>query len=188
MSKRAFILIDLQNDYYEDGKFPLVDVKEATDNAATLLNEVRKLKDEYIIIHVRHEFPVDPKDAPFFGRGTEGSQINENVKNESDEIVITKNHPNSFIQTDLQKILDGNKVTELIIVGAMTHMCIQGTSRAASEKGYKVTVIQDAVATRDLEFDGVVVPAKQVAATIFSTLTFAYAKVIKTEEQLQLLK
>lgn len=186
MFKRAFILIDLQNDYYEGGKFPLVGVKEATNNAATLLNEVRKSKDEYIVIHVRHEFPVDPKDAPFFGKGTEGSQINEIVKNEPNEIVITKNHPNSFIQTDLQKILDDNKISELIIVGAMTHMCIQGTSRAASEKGYKVTVIEDAVATRDLEFDGLVVPAKHVAATVFSTLSFAYAKVITTKEQLKL--
>lgn len=54
-------------------------------------------------------------------------------------------------------------------------------------KGYKVTVIQDAIATRDLEFGGVNVPAKQVAATVLLTLAFGYAKVITTKEQLQLL-
>lgn len=188
MTKQAFIIIDLQNDYYEDGKFPLVGIEEATENAATLLKEVRKLKDEYLIIHVRHEFPVDPKDAPFFGKDTEGSQINEAVKNEPNELVITKDEPNAFVRTNLQQVLDDNKISELIIVGAMTHVCVQGTSRAASEKGYKVTVILDAIATRDLEFGGVNVPAKQVAATVLATLAFAYAKVITTEEQLQSLK
>ncbi|KAK6458342.1 Isochorismatase-like protein [Scheffersomyces xylosifermentans] len=188
MPKQAFILIDLQNDYYPDGKFPLVGVKEATENAATLLNEIRKLKDDYLIIHVRHEFPGDASQAPFFGQGTEGSQIYEGVKSEPGEIVITKNSPNSFIQTDLQKILDENKVSDIIIVGAMTHMCVQGTSRAAAEKGYKVTVIEDAVATRDLEHGGVVVPAKQVAAAVFATLAFGYASIITTKELLQSLK
>lgn len=188
MSKRAFILIDLQNDYFEGGKFPLVGINEATDNAAALLNQVRKLKDEYLVIHIRHEFPMDPEEAPFFGKGTEGSQINEIVKSEPGEIVITKSEPNSFVRTDLQQILDDNKISELIIVGAMTHICVQGTTRAASEKGYKVTVVQDALATRDLEFDGVTVPAKHVAATVFATLAFGYAKIITTKEQLQLLK
>lgn len=188
MTKRAFILIDLQNDYFEGGEFPLVGINEAASNAAALLNQVRKLKDEYLIIHVRHEFPADPKEAPFFGKGTEGSQTNEIVKSEPSEIVITKNEPNSFVRTDLQQILDDNKVTELIIVGAMTHICVQGTTRAASEKGYKVTVVQDAVATRDLEFGDVTVPAKHVSATVFATLAFGYAKLLTTKEQLQLLQ
>lgn len=187
MSKKAFIIIDLQNDYYEGGKYPLVGINEATDNAVSLLNQVRKL-DDYLIIHVRHEFPVDPKDAPFFGKDTEGAQINDKIKNNPNEIVILKNHPNSFVDTDLQKILDEHKIKELTIVGAMAHMCVQGTTRAASEKGYQVTVVHDAVATRDLEFDGVVVPAKQVSAAVFSTLAFAYAKVSNTKEQLELLK
>ena len=185
---KAFILIDLQNDYYEKGNLPLIGIKEATDNAATLLREIRKLKDKYVIIHVRHEFPVEAEDFPFFKSGTDGSQIHEDVKNESNEIVITKHEPNSFVGTNLQQVLEDHKVSELVIVGAMTHMCVQGTSRAASEKGYKVTVVQDAVATRDLEFGGVTVPAKHVAATVFATLAFAYAKMITTLEQLELLK
>lgn len=164
----------------------MVGIKEATANAATLLNEVRKLKDQYLIIHVRHEFPL--KDAPVFEQGTGGAEINDAAKDQPNEIVITKSEPNSLVRTDLQKILDDNKITDVIIVGAMTHMCVQGTTRAASEKGYKLTVVKDAVATRDLEFDGVTVPAEQVSATVFATLAFfANAEMITTKEQLSLL-
>ncbi|CUM63877.1 uncharacterized protein PRCAT00001465001 [Priceomyces carsonii] len=188
MSKTAFIIIDIQNDYFEGGKFPLVGINEAAENVATLLHRIRKAKDEYLIINIRHEFPGDPKDAPFFGRGTEGSQINDKVKNLPGEIVLTKNEPNSFIGTNLELILEEKKISNLIVVGAMAHICVQGTVRAASEKGYKVTVISDAVATRDLTFGNITVPAKQVSAVVYATLAFAYSKLITTEEQIRLLK
>nr|WP_255662849.1 isochorismatase family protein [Acidovorax sp. D4N7] len=41
-----------------------------------------------------------------------------------DEAVITKNYPNSFLKTDLKKFLDDQGLEEVIIVGAMSHMCI----------------------------------------------------------------
>jgi nicotinamidase-related amidase len=64
----------------------------------------------------------------------------------------------------------------------MSHMCIDGIVRAAADLGYGVTVIHDACATRDLEFNGVVVPAAQVHAAFMSALGFAYAKVVSAEE------
>ncbi|MDN6182760.1 MAG: hypothetical protein L0I92_08435 [Staphylococcus equorum] len=44
-----------------------------------------------------------------------------------------------------------------------------------------------AVATTELELGGVTVPAKDVAATVFATLDFAYAEMITTKELLELL-
>jgi len=46
-----------------------------------------------------------------------------------------------------QVIVEG----QVVIVGAMSHMCIDATTRAAHELGLKCTVIHDACATRDLE-------------------------------------
>ncbi|MNW19212.1 Isochorismatase family protein [compost metagenome] len=61
-------------------------------------------------------------------------------------------------------------------------MCIDGITRAAADLGYNVTVIHDACASRDLEFNGQVVPAAQVHAAFMSALGFAYASVVSTAE------
>lgn len=81
----------------------------------------------------------------------------------------------------MKALLDQQSIEEVVIVGAMSHMCIDATSRAASDFGYKTTIIHDACATMDLEFDGVTVPASQVHSTIMAALAFAYGTVTTTE-------
>ncbi|KAH3680883.1 hypothetical protein WICMUC_000026 [Wickerhamomyces mucosus] len=175
MSK-ALIIIDLQNDYFPGGKFTLVNIKEASENAAKVLKYARE--NGIKVIHVRHESLKS--NAPLFEKGTSGTIINSVVQPLESEVVITKNHPNSFLGTNLSDEL--GDIKDLIIVGAMTNICIQGTTRHASEIGYNVTVVSDAVTTRDFEFDGVVVPAKYVHASTLATLAFGYASIVKTED------
>ena len=98
-----------------------------------------------------------------------------------DETVVVKNHPNSFLKTDLKGILDADGIEDVVVVGAMSHMCIDATVRAASDYGYKTTVVQDACATRDLEFGGTTVPAASVHAAMMSALGFAYATITDTD-------
>ncbi|GGK16117.1 hypothetical protein GCM10011394_26650 [Luteimonas terricola] len=50
--------------------------------------------------------------------------------------------------------------------------------------GYKTTVVHDACATRELEFDGKSVPAEQVHTALMSTLAFGYAEVISADTYL----
>ncbi|MNR25251.1 Isochorismatase family protein [compost metagenome] len=66
----------------------------------------------------------------------------------------------------------------------MSHMCVDGITRAANDLGYSVIVIHDACASRDLEFNGTTVPAAHVHAAFMSALGFAYANVISTDEYL----
>ena len=68
----------------------------------------------------------------------------------------------------------------------MNHMCIDATTRAASDFGYKTTVVHDACATRDLAFGGVTAPASQVHTVLMAALAFAYAQVISAQEYLAL--
>jgi nicotinamidase-related amidase len=96
--------------------------------------------------------------------------------------VVLKHFVNSFRETDLKSILDEQGVKELVVVGSMSHMCVDGITRAANDFGYAVTVIHDACASRDLEFNGVTVPAAHVHAAFMSALGFAYAKVVSTDE------
>lgn len=180
MSKQAVLVVDLQNEYLPSGKLPLAGIDSALKNAARVIADARS--NAIPVIHIRHEF-VTPG-TPFFVPGTDGVKIHPTVAPTEGELVITKNYPNSFLQTDLKQTLDEKGVEEVTVVGAMSHMCIDATARAASDFGYKTTVIHDACATRDLEFGGQVVPAAQVHTALMSALEFGYAKVIKTDEYL----
>lgn len=180
MSKRAILVIDLQNEYFASGKLALTDIEVAADNAARVIAAARTSDD--MLIHVRHEFP-DPN-APIFTPGSDGVQIHPSVRPENDEPVILKNHPNAFLKTELKTMLDDKGIEEVVVVGAMSHMCVEATSRAASDFGYKVTVVHDACATMDLEFNGQTVPAAHVHATAMAALAFAYANLQSTAEHL----
>ena len=178
MTKRAIVVVDLQNEYLPNGKLPLHQVDRAIDNAAKVIGDARSKGDR--VIHVRHEQPG----APFFVPGTEGVEIIPAVAPQPGETVILKNHPNSFRDTQLKQVLDEQGIDEVVIIGAMSHMCIGATARAATDHGYKTTIVQDACATMDLEFGGVKVPAEQVHAANMAALAFAHGEVVATSELL----
>jgi nicotinamidase-related amidase len=178
MAKRALVLIDVQNDYFPGGKWPLSGMESAADNAARVLDAARGAGD--VVVHVRHEFTG--ADAPFFVAGSEGARIHSKVLGRGNEPVVLKHHVNSFRETDLKAILDSHGVDEVVLCGAMSHMCVDAGVRAASDLGYKCVVVHDACATRDQEFAGTVVPAADVHAAFMAALQFGYAKLVSTEE------
>jgi len=180
MPKRALVLIDVQNDYFPGGKWPLSGIESAADNAARLLAKARAMGD--LVVHVRHEFTT--ADAPFFTPGSEGAKIHSKVRGLDSEPVVLKHHVNSFRETDLKAILDRHEVDEVIICGAMSHMCVDAGARAAADLGYRCVVVHDACATRDQEFEGTIVPAAKVRAAFMAALRFGYARLDSTEEYL----
>jgi nicotinamidase-related amidase len=181
MPKRALVLIDIQNDYFPGGRWALSGIESAADNAARLLTAARAAGD--LVVHVRHEFAT--ADAPFFAPGTDGAKIHPKVRDAEGESVVLKRHVNSFRETDLKAILDRHGVEEVVICGAMSHMCVDAGARAASDLGYTCIVVHDACATRDQEFEGTVVPAAQVHAAFMAALRFGYARSVSTEEYLK---
>jgi nicotinamidase-related amidase len=180
MPKRALVLIDIQNDYFPGGRWALAGIDDAADNATKLLAAARKAGD--LVVHVRHEFPT--ADAPFFAPGSAGAQIHPKVSTAGGEPVVLKHHVNAFRETDLKALLDRSGVEEVVICVAMSHMCVDAGTRAASDLGYRCVVVHDACATRDQEFAGAVVPAAQVHAAFMAALQFGYAKLVSTEEYL----
>jgi nicotinamidase-related amidase len=175
---QALLLIDLQNDYYPGGAYELDGIGEASGKAAELLERFRSSGQP--LIHIRHEF-ASP-DAPFFRPGSDGAAIHESVQPLPGETVITKQYVNSFRETNLDAQLRALGVKQLVIAGAMSHMCIQGGARAAADLGYQVEVIHDACATCEQEFDGRRVTAADVHAASMSTLGFAYAQVLALKD------
>jgi len=180
-SQQALIVVDIQNDYFPGGKWTLSGMDAAADNAARLITAARASDD--LVVHIRHEFPT--ANAPFFAPGSTGVELHSKVQNREDEHVIVKNHINAFRETKLKEILDLNGIRDVVICGAMSHMCIDAITRAANDFGYNCILIHDACASRDVEFNGVKVPAEHVHAAFMSALGFAYAKAMSTDEFLK---
>ena len=177
MSK-ALIIIDIQNDYFQGGACELVNPMEASLKAKEVLEYFRKK--DIPIFHIQH---INiRKGATFFLPNTKGVQIHENVKALENEIIIEKNFPNSFLQTNLENELDKRNIKELIICGMMSHMCIDSTTRAAFDLGFDCTVVHDACTTKDLEFLGKKVKASDVHNSFMSALGSVFARVVCVDE------
>lgn len=180
MSQRAIIAVDLQNFYLSSGQMPLTGIDAAVANAARVIAAARQRNEP--VIHVRHELPAD---SPLFVPEDKANDIIDEVSPIAGETVIVKHFPSSFRETSLQSALASQGIDRLVIVGAMSHMCVEATTRAAADiGGYALTVVHDACATRDLEFDGVVVPASHVHAASMAALAFGYANVLSTDQWL----
>ena len=66
----------------------------------------------------------------------------------------------------------------------MSHMCVDTTVRAAFDLGYRCTVISDACATRNLEFEGKVVDSADVHAAFMASLQIPFATLMTTRDYL----
>jgi nicotinamidase-related amidase len=174
----ALVIIDVQNDYCNNGKMELEGMDEALGNCKDLLEKCRAVN--IPVFHVQHISLHEG--AFFFLPDTEGCKIHNHVEPNENETIIIKNYPNSFFKTELQEKLKEVEATELIICGAMSHMCIDTTVRAAVDLGYSCKVIHDACATRSLEFEGRIVTAKDVHSAFMAALKFAFAKLYNTKD------
>ncbi|WP_397452249.1 isochorismatase family protein [Pseudomonas sp. NA-150] len=178
MTRTALIVVDIQNDYFPGGKWILNGVDAAADNAARIIAAARENGDT--VIHIRHETPA--VDAPFFVPDSVGAQLHAKAKNIAGELVIVKHYMNPYRETELLHVLESKGVENVTVIGNMSHMCIDAVTRASDDYGFKATVIHDACATHDLEFNGVVVPSAQVHAAFMAALRFGYASVVSTDE------
>ena len=81
----------------------------------------------------------------------------------------------------LNQYLKENGVTDLVILGMQTQMCLEAATRAGADLEYNCTVIHDACAARDLVFNDYVVKARDVHNSTLNTLK-SYAKVVSVSE------
>ncbi len=176
--RQGLILIDIQNDYFPGGSMALVGMEQAAINAQTLL---RKFRDEKLpIFHIQHI--SNRPGATFFLPDTEGVEIHASVAPLPKETVIEKHFPNSFRETALLDRLRNSGIEGVVICGAMSHMCVDATTRAAFDFGFPCVVVEDACATRDLQHKGEVVEAAKVHGAFMAALAVPYAQVLSVDE------
>ena len=69
--------------------------------------------------------------------------------------MIDKPGKGSFYGTDLQTILTEAGITQLIVTGVTTEVCVHTTVREANDRGYEVLVLSDCVGSYFPEFQRV---------------------------------
>jgi nicotinamidase-related amidase len=175
---RALVIVDIQNDYFPGGAYPLHEPEAAAAAARDVLDRFRGAGEP--VFHVQHVSEAD--DAAFMRPGTSGVEINDAVAPASGEPVIQKGAPNAFLRTPLERDLRARGVDALVVCGMMTSMCVDATVRAAADLGFEVTVVHDACAAPGLAFRGVDVPAPAVGAAFLAALGDGYATVVASAD------
>ena len=110
-----------------------------------------------------------------------GGNIHRYVKPAKGETVISKDQVNAFIDTDLLKIMLADSVDQIVVCGMQTHMCVEAAVRAAHDHGFTCLLVADACATRALQYEEHIIPAKNVHFSTIKTLQGSYARVTTTE-------
>jgi len=170
----VLLIIDIQNFYFEGGRVPLVGSIPASLKAKALLETFRAKNLPVIhIAHMPRQKPEKP-DAQY--------DIHKNVAPAPGEAVVVKHYANSFKETDLDNRLRTLQAKTLVICGMQTHMCVEAATRFASDAGYKVVLVEDACATRDLKFKTTTVKAASVHAAVLAAMEGTYAKVTTVDE------
>jgi nicotinamidase-related amidase len=174
----GLIIIDIQNDYFPNGKMELEGSEQATQIAGRMLSffRLRKLP----VFHIQHI--ATGSSASFFLPGSTGAEIHQSVKPLDGESIIQKHFPNSFRETSLFPQLQQQNIQQLLVAGMMTHMCVDATTRAATDYGYECLIAQDACATRGLEFGSRTVSAMDVHTSFLAALDGTYGRVLSAEE------
>ena len=145
MSK-ALIVIDLQNDYFPDGKFPQWHPEETLANVARAIEQARAKG--VPVIHVQHIADASRGIAPFFNAGTPGVEIHPRMLAAApDAPVVVKHFADAFHGTTLKATLDALGATELLVCGMMTQNCVTHTAISKAAEPYAVTVLSDCCTT-----------------------------------------
>lgn len=142
----ALLLIDLQNDYFPGGAFPLWNAEAAAANAEAAVG--RAAAKGVHVFHVQHVADARQGIAPFFNAGTPGVEIYPRVRAAApDAPVIVKAFADSFHETGLEAALRERGVDELLLAGMMTQNCVTHTALSKAAERYRVTVLSDACTT-----------------------------------------
>lgn len=180
----ALLLVDVQNDYFSGGRMELSRGPETVARIRDLLNLFRNLN--FPVVHMRNIY-VRPESSLYLP-DTIGTEIHHDVLPVDGEKEILKNYPNSFRGTELDGYLREIGIRRLVIVGMMTHMCIDSTVRAAFDLGYQCIVPEDCCATRSLSYRNVNISSDELQRTFLASLDGVFAEVVKRDDVYNLLR
>jgi biuret amidohydrolase len=173
----ALVVIDMQRDFVEPGGFGQA-LGNDVSRLLAIVPTVRALLDwcrarGVRVLHTREGHRPDLSDCPPaklrrgnptlrigakgpMGRilvdGEPGNAIVPELAPLAGETVIVKPGKGAFWSTPLHEILTSAGITNLIVAGVTTEVCVQTTMREANDRGYDCLLIEDATESYFKEF------------------------------------
>jgi nicotinamidase-related amidase len=164
----ALLIIDMQRDFLEPGGFGSLlgnDVQLLRRTIAPTLALLQAARAaQMLIVHTREGHRADLSDLPpakklrghlktgigdegpmgrILIRGEAGHDIIPELYPEAGEPVIDKPGKGAFHATDLESILRNRGISQLLVCGVTTEVCVSTTVREANDRGYECMVIED---------------------------------------------
>ena len=163
----AMILVGFQNEYFaQDGVLRGV-VEDSASVDSVLANTVAfitAMADSGvtmiatpIVLTADYRAMANPvgilntmKEAGAFTEGSVGAKTIPEILAFGDRIqyVTGKVGFNAFANTALADVLQDKGITDVLVAGQVTSLCIDSTGRAAYERGYDVTILADCTSSR----------------------------------------
>ncbi|MBC7906253.1 MAG: cysteine hydrolase [Rhodospirillaceae bacterium] len=140
MTKRALIVIDVQNEYVTGNlliEYP--DIRQSLGNIATAMDGA--VAAGIPVVVVQH---LCPEGFPVFAKGSEGAELHPVVADRPRDVLVQKEKASALTGTGLGPWLRERGIDTLSIVGYMTHNCDDSTVRQAAHEGWKVELLHDA--------------------------------------------
>ena len=167
--RTALVVVDMQRGFLDPGEAMEVPAaREIVPVIQHLLNVFRARRlpvvfTEFVYsesvpvligrLHPEHR-PAPPGAPRGFGlpsssclEGTSSAETVPDLAPRPDEIVVRKRGYDAFAGTLLDRALRARNVTSLVVTGTMTDICVLATVTAALHREYRVTLVEDGVAT-----------------------------------------
>ena len=102
--------------------------------------------------------------------GSREHEIVDELKPEPGEMVLNKTSIGAFASTGLDHLLRSLGKEQLYMTGVSTNMCVETTAREAADRGYLVTLVEDACgATREELHHGTMTNFQRLFGRVVST-------------------
>lgn len=173
----ALLIIDMQRDFLEPGGFGEMLGNDVSQLRRTIAPNRRLLtawrEAGGMVIHTREGHRPDLTDLPpakkirgrsatsigdpgpmgrILVRGEPGHDIIPELYPAAGEAVIDKPGKGAFFATDLHAILQNRGITQLVVTGVTTEVCVNTTVREANDRGYDCLVVTDCCGSYFPEF------------------------------------
>ncbi|MFC7818148.1 MULTISPECIES: cysteine hydrolase family protein [unclassified Streptomyces] len=191
LENAALVVVDVQKGFEEADFWGTRNNPAADDNIAALIDAWQSAGRP--VVFVRHDSaePGSPLRAGYRGNGFKEYVEQRRGKGGGAELLVTKSVNSAFLGSpDLGAWLRGAGISQIVLAGIQTNMCVETTARMGGNLGYEVVVALDATYTFGLAGPfGWRQSADELArASAVSLHGGGFARVVTTEDVLSAAK